>query len=310
MTYRHPSAMPAEVVAALNLAPGQTVADCTVGGAGHARQILAHIAPHGRLVGLDQDPDAIANAREVLAPWIDRVDLFQRNFIRLPETLAELGISAVDGILADLGLSLHHLEGSGRGFSFQRDEPLDMRMDPTCGPTAADLIQNLSAEELGRLLRNLGEEPRATSIARQIVQVSRQTPITTSGQLARLVAAMRPGGRRGRIHPATRVFMALRIAVNRELERLEAFLAAAPDLLRPGGRLCVLSFHSLEDRIVKHKFRQLAQPCRCPPQLPRCVCGAVAQVRRITGKPLRPTPAEVAANPLARSTRLRIVERL
>ena len=302
--------MPVEVEAALNLGPGQIVADCTLGGSGHARRILSRIDPDGILLGLDQDPDAIANARQVLAPWGDRVHLFQRNFVRLPETMTELGITVLDGILADLGLSLHHLEGSGRGFSFQRDEPLDMRMDPSQGPTAADLIRSLSEDEIGRLLRDYGEEPRARAIARRIAEARRHTPITTSGQLARLVAGMWSSAGRGRIHPATRVFMALRIAVNRELECLETFLKTAPGLLRPGGRLCVLAFHSLEDRIVKQQFKLLAHPCQCPPQLPRCICGRRPQVRPITRKPLRPTSEEVAVNPLARSTRLRVVERL
>ena len=295
---------------ALNLAPGRIVADCTLGASGHASRILALTAPDGILIGLDHDPDAIANAEQKLAPWGQRVHLFQRNFVRLPETLAELGIQGVDGILADLGLSLHHLEGSGRGFSFQRDEPLDMRMDPSQGPTAAELLRSLPEEELSRLLYEFGEEPHARRIARKIVAARRLTPITTSGQLARLVAGIRSRASRGRIHPATRVFMALRIAVNRELECLEIFLKAAPELLRPGGRLVVLTFHSLEDRIVKQQFKRLANPCQCPPRLPRCVCGRMPQVRLVTRKPLRPTPAEVSANPLARSTRLRVVERL
>ncbi len=300
--------MPAEVVEILAPKPGQTVADCTLGGAGHARLLLERITPGGLLVGLDQDPDAVANALSVLAPWGSQVRLFVRNFVELPQVLAELGIAQLDGILADLGLSLHHLEASGRGFSFQRDEPLDMRMGQMEGPTAADLIRDLSADELSRLFFAFGEEPKARAIARRIVAARRQAPIVTSGQLARLVASGRPAS--SRLHPATRVFMALRIAVNRELEVLERFLETAPGLLRSGGRLCVLAFHSLEDRIVKHRFRYLQRPCTCPPEAPVCTCGAVPLVRVLTPKPLRPSPAEVAANPLARSTRLRAVERL
>ncbi len=301
--------MPAEVVATLAPAPGQVVADCTLGGAGHARLLLERISPGGTLIGLDRDPDAIANARQVLAPWKGQTHLLARNFVQLPETLAELGIERLDGILADLGLSLHHLEASGRGFSFQRDEPLDMRMDPRSGPTAADLIRDLTAEELGRLFKEFGEERHARGIARRIVAARRRAPVATSAQLADLVAG--PGRTRpGRLHPATRIFMALRIAVNRELEDLERFLASAPGLLRPGGRLCVLAFHSLEDRLVKQAFRRLERPCTCPPRAPVCTCGAVPMARVLTPKPLRPTPAEVAANPLARSTRLRAIERL
>ncbi|HDI60806.1 MAG TPA: 16S rRNA (cytosine(1402)-N(4))-methyltransferase RsmH [Desulfobacteraceae bacterium] len=285
------------------------VADCTLGGAGHARLLLEKISPKGILVGLDRDPDAIANAREVLAPWAPQTRLFARNFVQLPETLDELGIEALDGIVADLGVSLHQLEASGRGFSFYRDEPLDMRMDPRNGPTAADLIRELTAEQLGRLFYEFGEERHARAIARRIVSARQRAPIATSAELARLVA----GGTRtrsGRLHPATRVFMALRIAVNRELEDLERFLATAPRLLRPGGRFCVLAFHSLEDRIVKRAFRRLERPCTCPPEAPVCTCGAVPLAKVLTPKPLRPTPAEVAANPLARSTRMRIIERL
>jgi 16S rRNA (cytosine1402-N4)-methyltransferase len=309
MAYRHPSAMPAEVVAALAPAPGQIVADCTLGGAGHARLMLERISPGGILVGLDRDPDAIANARQVLAHWTTQTHLFARNFVQLPETLDELGIACLDGIVADLGLSLYQLEGSGRGFSFQRDEPLDMRMDPRRGPTAAELIRDLNAEELGRLFYEFGEERHARAIARRIVSARQRAPITTSAALARLVGGARRT-RDSRLHPATRVFMALRIAVNRELEDLARFLATAPQLLRPGGRLCVLAFHSLEDRIVKQAFRRLARPCTCPPGTPVCICGAVPLVKVLTSKPLRPTPAEVSANPLARSTRLRIIERL
>lgn len=309
MVYRHPSAMPAEVVEALAPAPGQIMADCTLGGAGHARLLLERISPGGMLIGLDRDPDAIANARQVLAPWAAQTHLFARNFIQLPETLAELGISCLDGIVADLGLSLYQLEASGRGFSFQRDEPLDMRMDPRGGPTAGDLIRDLNAEELGRLFYELGEERHARAVARRIVSARQRAPIVTSTELARLVAGV-VRARGGRLHPATRVFMALRIAVNRELEDLARFLEVAPGLLRPGGRLCVLAFHSLEDRIVKQAFRRLERPCTCPPEAPVCTCGAVPVARVLTPKPLRPTSAEVAANPLARSTRLRVIERL
>ncbi|MDD2603231.1 MAG: 16S rRNA (cytosine(1402)-N(4))-methyltransferase RsmH [Desulfobacterales bacterium] len=309
MAYRHPSAMPAEVVAALALAPGQIVADCTLGGAGHARLLLERISPGGILIGLDRDPAAIGNARQVLAPWTTQTHLFARNFVQLPEVLAELGIARVDGILADLGLSLYQLEASGRGFSFQRDEPLDMRMDPRSGPTAADLIRDLTAQDLSRLFFEFGEERHARVIARRIVSARRRAPIVTSAQLARLVADV-AGRKSGRLHPATRVFMALRIAVNRELEDLERFLELAPRLLRPGGRLCVLAFHSLEDRLVKRAFRRLERPCTCPREAPVCTCGAVPLARVLTPKPLRPTSAEVAANPLARSTRLRAIERL
>jgi 16S rRNA (cytosine1402-N4)-methyltransferase len=231
--------------------------------------------------------------------------------VDLPSFLSQLGIDAVDGILIDIGLSLHQIEASGRGFSFNRDEPLDMRMDIRSTVTAADLVASLSERELAQLFSRYGEERWAAPIARHLVRQRQRRPVTTSGQLARLVAQAVPtAGRDRKIHPATRVFMALRIAVNRELEVLDRFLETAVDMLKPGGRLCVLAFHSLEDRIVKRRFRSLERPCTCPPSFPRCVCGRQAVVRLLTRKVIRPSASEVGQNPMARSTRLRGVEKL
>jgi len=312
MPYHHVPAMLAEVVALLDPAPGEIFVDGTLGGAGHARAILDKITPGGVLIGVDQDPEAVINARVVLQPYEGSYHLFHDNFANLPAILTELGICAVDGILLDLGFACHHLTASGRGFSFQRDEPLDMRMNPAAGGSAADLLNSADEKTLVRLFREYGEERYAPAVARRIVAERRNARIATSGQLARIVAAAIPrkSAASQKIHPATRVFMALRIAVNRELERLETFLAAAAGLLKPGGRLCILSFHSLEDRIVKHHFRQLARPCICPPDLPRCVCGRTPAVRIVTPRARRPTAAEIADNPMARSTRLRVVEKL
>ncbi|MCK7511382.1 MAG: 16S rRNA (cytosine(1402)-N(4))-methyltransferase RsmH [Desulfobacterales bacterium] len=209
--------------------------DGTLGGAGHARAILERTAPDGRLVGLDQDADAIANAAAVLEPFADRVRLVHANFARLPEVLAEMGLPGADGLLLDLGVSLHHFEGSGRGFSFQREEPLDMRMDVRTGETAADIVAASSEDELRRLFSEYGEERFSGRIARRVVAARRTAPIRTSAALARIVVGAVPGGARGRIHPATRVFMALRIAVNRELERLEELLGRLPELLLPAA---------------------------------------------------------------------------
>ncbi len=286
--------------------------DGTLGGAGHAEAICRRIMPGGVLIGIDQDSDAIAHARQVLAPFGTCVHLFHGNFVHLPEFLKQLDIDAVDGILLDLGLSQHQLESSGRGFSFLRDEPLDMRMDVRSTVRARDLVHQLSESQLVRTFRDYGEERYAKRIARAIVSARRQGEIATSRQLAELIRAAVPpqsAGRR-RIHPATRVFMALRIAVNRELERLESLLDVAVDYLQPGGRLCILSFHSLEDRMVKRRFRALTNPCTCPPGLPQCVCGRRPRVRLLTRRVQRPTPEETARNPMARSTRLRGIEKL
>jgi 16S rRNA (cytosine1402-N4)-methyltransferase len=312
MPYRHTTAMLNEAVELLACRPGMIIVDCTLGGCGHARAICEKIQPDGLLIGIDQDPDAISHARQVLRPFAAHVHLFHGNFIDLPDYLSQLQIAAVEGILLDLGLSLNQLEASGRGFSFKRDEPLDMRMDVRSKTTAADLVNGLDELGLERIFRQFGEERWARPIARRIVQTRQHEPITTSLQLAHIVAQAIPRKSAGRqkIHPATRVFMALRIAVNRELEILEAFLPTAVDLLRTAGRLCVLTFHSLEDRIIKQGFKALATTCTCPPELPRCICQTQPRVRVLTKKARRPSEQEVSMNPMARSTRLRAVEKL
>jgi 16S rRNA (cytosine1402-N4)-methyltransferase len=311
MVYHIP-AMPVEAIRYLACRPKGIYVDATLGGAGHAERICEASAPDGILIGIDQDADAVAHARDVLARVAGRVHLFNANFVHLPALLAQLHIAAVDGILVDLGLSLHQIDASGRGFSFQRDEPLDMRMDTGSAETAADIVNRESEVALARIFREYGEERWAKRIARRVVETRRSQPIRTSGRLVSVIAAAVPPGaaRRQKIHPATRVFMALRIAVNRELERLDAFLDAAVAHLNPGGRLCVLSFHSLEDRMVKHRFQALAAGCTCPPSFPRCVCNRQPAVRLLTRKVVRPQPEEVRQNPRARSTRLRAVERI
>ena len=301
-----------EVVNYLNCRPGNVYVDGTLGGCGHARAICEKIFPGGRFIGIDQDIDAISNAERVLKDYTSNIHLFHGNFISLPEFLTQLEIDRVDGILLDLGLSLHHIENSGRGFSFRKDEPLDMRMDIQSPQTAENLINNLSQSELQKLFKEYGEERRAKQITRKIIKIRRQKKIQTSKQLAQIIVDSIPAQAafKQKIHPATRVFMALRIAVNRELERLETFLEYAVDLLNPGGRLCVLAFHSLEDRIVKQRLKTLEKGCTCPPQLPQCVCGQEPQLRILTKKVVRPTAEEIAANPKARSTRLRAAEKL
>jgi 16S rRNA (cytosine1402-N4)-methyltransferase len=312
MAYRHIPVMRSEVLEYLNCRPGKIFVDGTLGGAGHARDICERIMPDGLLIGIDQDPAAIANAGIVLEPFAARVRLVHENFAQLPNVLSQLGITGVDGILLDLGLSLNQLENSGRGFSFQREEPLDMRMDPRAPETAADLVNGLAEDELRRIFQEYGEEHYSGRIARRIAAERRRAPVRTSGELARIVSAAVPGraSGRGRIHPATRVFMALRIAVNRELERLEEFLDQVPHYLNREGRLCILAFHSLEDRIVKHRLRALEKGGQPESPFAANAERVPGVLKVLTKKVLRPGPEEIAANPMARSTRLRAAERV
>ncbi len=282
--------------------------DATLGLGGHASAILA-AAPGLRLIGLDRDPRALELARERLAPWSDRVCLVNRSFADLPDVLDELGAGRPAAILADLGCSSLQLDSPGRGFSFLSDGPLDMRMGAS-GRTAADLVNEAGEDELMRILWEYGEERRARAIARAIAERRRRRPLTRTGDLVEVVLSVLGPGRRGRIHPATRTFQAIRIAVNDELGQLERFLEPAAERLAPGGRLAVISFHSLEDRIVKHTLRRLEGQCTCPPDLPVCRCGARTLVRRLTTKPIRPSEAEMRANSRSRSARLRAAERV
>jgi 16S rRNA (cytosine1402-N4)-methyltransferase len=301
-----------EVVTMLAPAPGSLQIDATIGGGGHTERILEATDPDGRLLGLDADGAAIARVGRLLDRFGDRLVLRQANFRELGTVAPASGFGAVDGLLFDLGLSSYQLADADRGFGFRTGGPLDMRFDTRRGVSAAELLATLDVAELTALFRRYGEEPQAPRIARAIVEARRGAPIATAEELAALierVAPRTPPGRR-RIHPATRVFQALRIAVNEELDALEAGLAAAVDLLRPGGRLVVLSYHSLEDRIVKRFFQAERRGCVCPPEVPVCVCGRNPRLRLVTKPSLTPQPAEIAANPRARSARLRAAERL
>ncbi len=303
--------MPKEVMFFLNCRPGKVYVDCTLGGSGHARTICEKIIPDGVFIGLDQDQDAVQNAQDALKSFDLTMHLFHKNFIYLPDILQELDIAGADGILLDLGVSLDQLESSGRGFSFQRDEPLDMRMDTGSGQTAEDLVNQLEEKELKTLFKQYGEERRAAQIAKKIVRERQRSAIRSSAQLSKIIwDAVPKQARHQKIHPATRVFMALRIAVNRELERLDRFMQNVADLLNPKGRLCVLTFHSLEDRIAKHRIKAMEKDCVCPPDFPECVCNQRRTVRSLTKKVVRPSPAEIAINPMARSTKLRAVEKI
>jgi 16S rRNA (cytosine1402-N4)-methyltransferase len=302
-----------EVIAALAPVAGSRHVDATLGGGGHAERILQASDPDGRLLGLDADGAAIARVRDRLAPRFGaRLQLRQANFRELATVAPDEGFDAVDGCLFDLGLSSFQLADEARGFGIRTGGPLDMRFDTSRGVPAADLLATLDVTELTALLRRYGEEPFAGRIARAIVKTRRTTPVRTAEDLAALVARVAPSrapGRR-RIHPATRVFQALRIAVNEELDALQAGLAAAVDLLRPGGRLVVLSYHSLEDRIVKRFLQAERRGCICPPEAPVCVCGREPRLRLLSPKGVVPSAAEITANPRARSARLRAAERL
>lgn len=303
--------LPAEVLHFLAPRPGGVYLDGTVGGGGHAALVLEASTPDGILIGLDRDGSALAAAREKLAPFGGRVRLFQRNFAELGDLLPELGITGIDGFLLDLGVSSHQLDTGERGFSFQQDAPLDMRMDTGQGETAAELVNGLSEQELTRIIREYGEERWAKRIAAFIVRARAEAPIETTLRLVDVIKGAIPRGAwEERLHPATRTFQALRIAVNDELGSLKLGLATALGLLNRGGRGVVISFHSLEDRIVKSTFRSLAQGCTCPKGLPFCVCGATRQVRVLTSKPVMAGDAEIRENPRARSAKLRAVEKL
>ena len=305
----HLPVMVEEAIAALSPMPGSLQIDATVGGGGHAERILEASTPDGRLVGLDADRAAIARTQARLARFGDRVVLRQADFADLAEVAPAAGFREVDGVLFDLGLSSDQLADHGRGFSFRSDALLDMRFDPLRGTPAHELLAGLPADDLAAIFRRYGEEPFAGRIARAVV-AQRSDPATVTGTgLAALVEGVTPRGPRRRIHPATRVFQALRIAVNRELESIERGLAGALGLLRPGGRIVVISYHSLEDRIVKRFFAAERRGCTCPPELPICVCGRRPRLRLVGRQPQRPAPEETHRNPRSRSARLRAAER-
>ena len=302
-----------EVMSMLAPAPGSLQIDATVGGGGHTERILEATNPDGRLLGLDADGAAIARVDGRLrSRFGDRLVLRRANFRELGTVAPEAGFGAVDGMLFDLGLSSFQLGDAERGFGFRTGGPIDMRFDTTRGVPAAELLATLDRIELSALFKRYGEEPQANRIANAIVAARATAPVSTAEELAALVERVAPGNprTRRRIHPATRVFQALRIAVNEELDALQDGLAAAVDLLRPGGRLVVLSYHSLEDRIVKRFFAAERRGCTCPPEVPVCVCGRNPRLRLVTRPSLTPTAEEIAANPRARSARLRAAERL
>jgi 16S rRNA (cytosine1402-N4)-methyltransferase len=309
----HLPVMLEEVMLALSPHPGSFQIDATVGGGGHAVRILGAADPSGRLLGIDADPRAIERSRARLAPYGDRATLRQANFESMAEVAHESGFEAVDGILMDLGVSSQQLDADDRGFSFRSTDALDMRFDTSVGMPASEVIASYTETRLADVFRRHGEEPHARRIARAIVTERAREPITTPVRLADIVIRATPAprsSRRRRIHPATRVFQALRIEVNRELETLPAALESCLDLLKPDGRLCVISYHSLEDRIVKRFLARERRGCTCPPELPVCVCGRQPRLATVGAQPQVPSEAEVSANPRARSARLRAARRL
>lgn len=301
-----------EVVHYLNCQPGKIYVDCTLGGSGHSKAICKQISPNGKLIGIDQDNDAICNAKEVLKPFKSMVHLFNKNFTDLPFILSGLNIKKVDGIILDLGLSLHQLQASGRGFSFKKEEPLDMRMDIRMNLKAEDIVNTMNEKVLTELFYKFGEEPRSKIIARNIIEQRKKGSIKTSKQLADIIYNATPKKIifKQKIHPATKTFMALRIAVNKELEKLDSFMEKVADLLNPKGRFCAISFHSKEDKIVKHWIRKLEKGCICPPDIPFCVCNKKKVLRSLTKKVLTPGEKEIAANPMARSAKFRAAEKI
>ena len=301
----HVSVLYEQVLSALNVVPGGRYLDGTVGAGGHAAGILEASAPDGRLLGLDADPKALEVSRRMLTRFKARVLLAHSNFACLEEKASGLNFVPVDGVLFDLGVSSMELSSPARGFSFQCEGPLDMRYDPAQTRTAADLVNTLPERDLADLIYRYGEEPASRDIARAIAA---SRPLRTTSELVEVIA--RVVRRRGRIHPATRTFQALRIAVNDELGKLEQGLVAAVSVLQVGGRLAVISFHSLEDRIVKTFFAQEARDCICPPEALVCTCGHRATLEVVTKKPIRPSSREIARNPRSRSAKLRIAVKL
>jgi 16S rRNA (cytosine1402-N4)-methyltransferase len=291
-----------EAIDALRVEPGGRYIDCTVGEGGHTTAVLER---GGRVLGIDIDPQAIEVARARLLPYGKLAILINKSFDALDQICSSLGFQPVRGILFDLGMSSFQLSNTKRGFSFQYDAPLDMRFSPTQELTAATIVNTFPEEEIASIIERYGEERRSTEIARSIVQ---NRPFSTTRQLATVVA--RAVGMRRKIHPATKTFQALRIAVNQELERLKAALKQAVNILEVGGRLVVISFHSLEDRLVKKFLRRESQDCVCPPQTPACICGHRAILQLITKRVITPSPTEVLANPRSRSAKMRVAERI
>ena len=309
MEYTHKPVLLDACIQALNIRPDGIYVDGTLGRAGHSMEIARRLTT-GRLICIDRDQAAIDAARVRLAPWLDRVTLVRSNFSELGEILSGAGVSGADGMLFDLGVSSPQLDDASRGFSYMQDAPLDMRMDTSAPLSAYEVVNTWSQEELRRILYEYGEERYAPAIAKAIVRARETAPVQTTLELVEVIkSAMPPAALREKQHPAKRSFQAIRIAVNGELDALPPMLRAAVDGLNPGGRLAVITFHSLEDRIVKRALAEQARGCTCPPEFPVCVCGKKPRIRLVNRKPIVSGPAELEENPRARSAKLRVAER-
>ena len=309
MEFSHTSVLLEETIEGLQIRPDGIYVDGTLGGGGHSSRIAGQLSG-GRLIGIDQDGDAIAAAGARLAPWKDRVTLVRNNYCNMPVGLEQLGVAGADGIVLDLGVSSYQLDNGERGFSYQNDAPLDMRMDRRQTLTARTIVNEYPEMELYRIIRDYGEDKFAKNIAKHIVSERQKKPVETTGELSEIIRGAIPAKMREKGgHPAKRTFQASRIACNRELEVLENSLDGLIGLLNPKGRLCIITFHSLEDRIVKAAFRKNENPCTCPPEFPVCVCGKKSRGTVITRKPIVPSQEEQKSNPRSKSAKLRIFEK-
>lgn len=311
MEFEHISVLPEEVIEGLDIKPDGTYVDCTLGGAGHSSRIAQRLSSSGRLIGIDQDEDAIAAASERLKDFSCRVDIVHRNFKYLDEILADLGADSVDGVLFDLGVSSHQLDEAERGFSYMHDAPLDMRMDVSQPFSAYDVVNEYSEDKLNYIFKTYGEERWSKRIAQFIADSRREKPIATTGELVDIVRRAIPAAVRKKMqgHPAKRIFQAVRIEVNDELGILEKTFRAAVHHLKPGGRIAIITFHSLEDRIAKNTLREMARGCICPPELPVCVCHHKPEIKLLT-RALKPGRKEQAANSRSKSAKLRVAVKL
>ena len=311
MIFGHKSVLLDETIESLDIKPDGIYVDGTLGGGGHASEVCRRLGERGRLIGIDQDEDAIRAAGERLSPYANRVTIVRSNYENMDQVLKELDIQKVDGIMLDLGVSSYQLDTAQRGFSYKEDAPLDMRMDQRNAVTARDIVNTYSEMELYRIIRDYGEDKFAKNIAKHIVQARQSKEIETTGELVEVIKTAIParvrfaGG-----HPAKKTFQAIRIELNRELTVLDNSIDRMIELLNPKGRLCIITFHSLEDRIVKNGFRKNENPCTCPPEFPVCVCGKVSRGKILTRKPILPSGQEMEANKRSKSAKLRVFERV
>lgn len=311
MNFEHISVLLHECIEGLDIKEKGTYVDGTLGGAGHASHVCAKLSSEGHFIGIDQDANALAVSTERLSGFAPKVSLVRNNFENVVDVLDELGVEAIDGMLIDLGVSSHQLDEASRGFSYMHDARLDMRMNQDSPFSAHELVNTYSEQELFEVIKKYGEENWARRIAQFIVETRQEKTIDTTYELVDVIKRAIPAkARREGPHPAKRTFQAIRIEVNREIDIIEPTIRSVVERLKPGGRLCIITFHSLEDRIVKQTFKQLADPCTCARNIPVCICGQVPKVKVITRKPILPSDEELEINPRARSAKLRIIERI